>query len=219
VKYALSLIFGLAAGAATAIVLLYFNPLTRSQQRSSSDADWALQYSLGAPDVWLSTHDARLDLPLVPKNVPQLWEAGIKGTFLAALPLVDAAGGVGAAGSRISVPSARTEPVRAGLFVDDYWLISVPGQGSVFVHAVNNQWPLLRDTVVRVDWLHREWKGPGEYRPTVGPEATGATVVGLTGRFANTRGRGREHLSLDTYDGSLARLSGQLMLDVPDAPL
>lgn len=218
-KYVLSLFLGLLAGAATAVVLLYFNPLTRSQQLPSSNEDWGLNYSMDPASLWLSTHDERLDLPIVPKVVSPLWEAGVKSSLLFALPLEDAPGHVGAAGTRIVVPSSRTELVRAGLLVDDFWLISVPGRGSAFVHAVDNAWPLLRDTMVRVDWLHREFEGPDAYGPTRGPEESGASVVGLTGVFAHRVGHGRERLSLDSYEGSLAQLSGHLSLDLPEASL
>jgi hypothetical protein len=218
-KYVLSLVIGLLAGVAAAAALIYFNPLTRSQHAPASDSAWVLGYSLAASDTWLSTHNDRFDLPLVPKDVSLLWESGIKGSLLAAMPLKAEGSSVSAAASRISVPSSRTEFLRAGLLVEDYWLISVPGEGSVLVHAVNNQWPLLRDTVVRVDWLQRDFAGPGEYGPTMGPNATGAELIGLTGAFAGARGRGRERVTLDRYDGNLARVSGQLLLDVAAARL
>ena len=218
-RYALGLLAGLVAGVGVAFAILYFNPLTRGQSVPASDSNWVLDYKLSAADTWLSTHDDRLEIPLVPGNVPLLWESGIKGSLLAAMPLHGPAGGRAAVASRISVPSADTEFLRAGLLVADYWLISVPGEGTVFVHAVNNRWPLLRDTVVRVDWLQRDWTGPQNYGPTRGPDAGGANVRGMTGQFAGARGHGRERVSLEAYDGSLAQLSGQLMLELPDIQL
>lgn len=218
-KYVLSLILGLLAGTVTAAALIYFNPLTRGDNAAPDNPGWVLGYSLAAADTWLSTHNERIDLPLVPRDISLLWESGIKGSLLAAMPLRGTAGSANAAATRISVPSARTEFLRAGLLVEDYWLISVPGEGSVLVHSLNNQWPLLRDTVVRVDWLQRDFAGPGEYGPTQGPAATGAEVVGLSGDFAGARGRGRERVTLDRYDGSLTALSGQLLLDVAAAQL
>jgi len=215
-KYVFSLFIGLAAGAAAAGALLYFNPLTLTQSHTVRSSDWSLSYSLAAADTWLSSHDQRIDLPVAPRNVSLLRERGIKGTILAAMPMKDAEGAPVAAASRISVPSAGTEFLRAGVLVEDYWLISVPGEGSVFVHAVNNQWPLLRDTVVRVDWLQRDWQGPGSYSPTRGPDRAGATVIGISGSYAGATGSAGERLSLESYDGSLAQLSGELLLDVPN---
>jgi hypothetical protein len=96
--------------------------------------------------------------------------------------------------------------------VDDYWLISVPGAGTVFMHAINNQWPLVRDTVVWVDLLNRKWNGPVQYDPTTGPADSGAEVIGLTGSLADLRGVGHEHLSLESYSGSLEALTGRLTI-------
>jgi hypothetical protein len=82
------------------------------------------------------------------------------------------------------------------------------------MHAVNNEWPLVRDTLVRVDLLKRDWKGPGSYAPTVGPGEDGAKVTGLSGSLAGRTGHGRERSALDNYSGSLAALSGELHLDL-----
>jgi hypothetical protein len=146
-----------------------------------------------------------------------LWETGIKGTLLAALPLTGGPGASRAAGTRISLPSVQSELIRSGILVDDFWLISVPGEGSVVVHAVNNQWPLLRDTLVRVDWLGRSWAGPGEYGPTRGAGGAQANVVGLTGEFVGIQGRASEQLSLSAYAGDLAAVSGRMSIVLADA--
>ena len=213
-KYLLSLIAGLVVGAALAVVALYFNPLTQRTGETAAAPDWSLQYGLAPAATWLATHDERLGLPVAPSDVPLLWESGIKGSFLTALPLHDASGRFAASASRITVPSAATEFLRSGLLVDDYWLISIPGRGTLFVHAVNNDWPLLRDTLVRVDLLRRNWRGPGAWAPTVGPGAEGARVVGLSGSLAGRTGHGREQLALDNYTGSLSALTGKIQLDV-----
>lgn len=213
-KYVFSLFAGVIAGAAAAGALLYFNPLTLSESGTVNLSDWSLSYSLRGDETWVSSHDRRVDLPVAPVDVALLSERGIKGTILSAMPMRDVNGTAVAAASRISVPSAGTEFLSAGVLVEDYWLISVPGEGSVFVHAVNNQWPLLRDTVVRVDWLQRKWSGPGSYAPTRGPDRNGARVIGVTGNYAGATGHAAERLSLAEYDGSLAPLSGELRLEV-----
>jgi hypothetical protein len=212
-KYVLCLLFGLVVGAALAVTALFFNPLTRGDAEPKGAADWSLNYALAPAATWIATHDERLDLPRVPDDVPLLWESGIKGSLLAAMPLHDASGRFAAFGTRISVPSAATEFLRSGLLVDDFWLISFPGQGSIFVHALSNEWPLLRDTLVSVDWLGQNWQGPGAYAPTVGPGADGARLSGMSGSFAGKTGHGRERLGLDEYAGKLTALSGELVLD------
>jgi len=215
-KYVVSLLFGLILGAAVAAAALYFNPLTRSQSTPFQNPERTLEYKLAGSGVWLSTHDDRLDLPVVPRDVPLLYEDGIRGTWLSALALEDATepGTIGA--SRISVPSPESELIRSGLLVEDFWLISVPGNGSLFVHAMNNQWPLLRDTVVKVDWLGRDFGGPANYDPTRGPANGAAEVFGLTGSYRGLEGRAREHVTLQSYTGGLSALSGKLALRMSD---
>jgi hypothetical protein len=213
-KYILSLIAGLVAGAALAVAALYFNPLTQRSAEPSGAPDWSLKFGLAPAAMWIATHDEKLDLPLAPADVPRLYEDGIEGMLLTALPLHDSSGRFAASASRITVPSSATEFLRSGLLVDDYWLISIPGQGTLFVHAVNNEWPLVRDTLVRVDLLRREWRGSEAYAPTVGPGADGANVVGLTGGLAGRTGHGRERLVLENYSGSLAALAGEIHLDL-----
>jgi hypothetical protein len=100
--------------------------------------------------------------------------------------------------------------------VEDYWLISVPQSGTLFVHAVNNQWPLLRDTVVRVGLLGREFGGPGSYDSTSGPDEGKAYVAGMTGRYRSSAGHAHERLSIQSYDGSLDAVSGQLLIALTD---
>lgn len=211
-KYVVSLVFGLILGAGVALALLYFNPLTQYQSAPLSDPERSLDYKLAGADVWLSTHDDRLELPVVPRGVSLLYEDGIRGTWLSAFGINDQSLPGLAAATRISVPSRESELLRAGVLVEDFWLISVPGTGSMFVHAMSNQWPLLRDTVVNVDWLGREFNGPAAYDPTQGPAKGNAEVFGLTGAYGGTEGRAREHLSLETYNGGLAALSGQLRI-------
>ena len=215
-RYLVSLFFGLALGAATALAALYFNPLTQSAAKPVANPEWRLDYAFGPRNTWLFTHDRRVDLPVVPPTAPLLYEQGIKGALLAAMPLSDPAGSTDAAATRISVPSSSTEFLRSGLLVEDHWLISVPGRGTLYVNAVNNQWPLLRDTVVRVDWLRRNFAA-GSYAPTRGPGARGATVSGLTGAYAGARGNASEQLSLASYQGSLETLTGQLAIDLADS--
>lgn len=213
-KYVLSLLAGLIAGMALAIAALYFNPLTQRSVEPTGAPDWSLQFGLAPAATWIATHNEQRGLPIVPAEVPKLWESGIKGILLTALPLHDASGHLAAFGTRITVPSDSTEFLSAGLLVDDYWLISMPGQGTLFMHAVNNEWPLVRDTFVRVDLLRRDWRGPGAYAPTVGPGKDGASVMGLSGSLAGRTGHGRERGALDNYTGSLAALSGELQLDL-----
>jgi hypothetical protein len=213
-KYVLSLVAGLLLGAAAAAAILYFNPLTQGQSAPLGDPGLSLAYRLSGADLRLSTHDKRLDIPVVPSDVSLLFEDGIRGTWLSAYRLRSDSRPEPVAATRISIPSPESELLRSGLLVEDYWLISEPGAGSMFVHAESNQWPLLRDTLVRADWLGRDYGAPRKYHPTRGPANAAAEVFGLTGSYRGARGRARDNLSLDSYDGGLASLSGQLSIQM-----
>jgi hypothetical protein len=208
-KYVLSLLFGLLLGTITAVAIIVFNPLTMSQSKPLNNADMAFEYSMAS--AWLSTHSNRLNIPVVPKGSTLLFENGIRGSLLSSMPL-SGTGAAPAAASRITVPSSDSEFLHSGLLVDDYWLISVPGTGTVFMHAISNQWPLIRDTVIWVDVLSRNWRGSGQYDPTRGPATNGAQVAGMTGTLKDLRGVGHEHLSLDGYSGNFGALRGRLTI-------
>jgi hypothetical protein len=216
-KYVLSLLFGLMLGAGVAATALYFNPLTQNQSDRDGGA-LVFDYTLKRSATLLTTHDGALGLPVVPAEVPLLFESGIKGSLLTALTLEGRAEVGRAVATRLSVPSPRSELLLSGVLVDDYWLISLPGKGTLFVHSANNQWPLLRDTVVQIDWLGRDWTGPKAYRPTRGPANGSAEVIGLTGRFAGSRGQGSERLTVASYGGSLEALEGELAFELGASP-
>lgn len=218
-KYVITFFFGLAAGAAVALVLLYFNPLTGDAGRGRPAASWELGYALSPARASLLTHGEQLRLPVIPVDAPLLWEQGVRGTVLGVLALEDETGAAAVA-TRISVPVADSDLLLHGLFVDDYWLVTAPGRGSLFVHALDNQWPLLRDTVGRVDLLRRDWPGAATYDPTVGPGPGGrATVLGLSGEFTGERGTARDLITLERYGAAgFAELSGELLLSLDSEP-
>lgn len=214
-KYLLSLVFGILAGAAVAATLIYFNPLTRSQGPAAAGEGMAFSWSMKPADLWLSTHDDSVDLPIVPADLPLLYEKGIKGSVLTVMPVQTEAGE--AMATRFSIPSPGTEFIRSGFVTDDYWLVTVPGRGTLFVHGESNQWPMLRDTLVSVDLLRREWSGPASYMPTRGPGRAGARVLGLSGDFTGAIGNAVERVETLNYTSSTLLLSGELQveLDLP----
>jgi hypothetical protein len=192
--------------------MIFYNPLTLGQSSPLKNPDRVFNYRLKASDMWLSTHRGRLKIPVVPAGAPLLFEEGIRGALIGSMPLTDESGLDSAAGTRISIPSSRSEFLRSGILVDDYWLISVPGAGTMLMHTLNNDWPLLRDTVVWVDLLKQNWRGSGQYDATRGPAEAGAEVIGLTGMFKELRGVGHDRLSLDSYAGNFDVVAGQLTI-------
>lgn len=222
-KQALLLLLGILTGCALAAALLYFNPLTAGAGTRVDAPDRALRYAYPGPGTLAVTHRGGGPLPLEPAGVPRLWESTIRGTSLSVLLLAEredeseaAPEAVpSAAATRISVPSAATELLRRGALVDDYWLVTVPGEGSFFLHNENNVWPLVKEAVLPVMLLDREWSGPAAYRPTVGPSPRRqGRLHGATGAFAGVEGRASETYRLERLhdDGRIGRLTGELVL-------
>src|SRR5205085_1445572 len=102
---------------------------------------------------------------------------------------------------------------------NDYWLVTLPGEGTLFVRSDSNAWPFLKETLLPVWLFDRPWRGPAEYRPTVGPNAgnTGS-VLGITGAFEGKAGSAVERYDVTAF--SAARNSsaavGELFVHLPD---
>lgn len=215
-KYLLAFLVGILLGAAAAGALVFFNPLIAGSTDARPPAGWTLGYEFPEPSSLLLSHNEQLGLPAIPPDVPLLWESGIKGTVLDVLRLADPDAEAPVLATRVSVPSAAANLVVAGAVVDDYWLVTAPGRGSLFVHGVSNDWPLLRDTVVKVDWLGRDFGNAAAYTPTVGPLGGDGALTGLTGQFAAARGRAFERLEVDRYRGRFEGVRGELSLLLDD---
>ncbi len=226
-KYLITFVVGLAVGGAIALAGLYFNPLSSDQGTEPGVDDWSLHYAMPSDDMLLLTHGGRLRLPVTPAGAPDLWESTLRGTFLQAAVMRDADDREVVA-TRISVSHGRGNLIRHGLPVRDRWLITVPGEGSLSVDADSNFWPLVRDHLLPVWYLRRDWSGPQTLHTVVGPGLRNTAVVdGLTGRFAAMSGSAVEHLELQQVSPNArsARYQGALHVrlvadasDAPDAP-
>lgn len=221
-KYFLTWFGGIVLGVAAALAALYYNPLTSGGGTAPNVASTlTLSYGFPEPNVLALSHNEQLKLAPIPEEIPLLWESGIDGTALSVLALADSEGQTMAVASRVSVPSLRTNLLLEGILVDDYWLITVADEGSLFVRAQSNYWPLFKETVVLVGYLRRPWSGPRRYAPTAGPRAGRfAEVIGATGRFAGRDGTAQEFLTLDRYSaaGGFESMHGQLLLALDEEP-
>ncbi len=186
-------------GAAAAGVVLYFNPLAAKSAPLADATDRVLHYSL--PDQVLELavgEDARL-LGQDPGR-DGLWEEAIDRTALLGLVLNDATNQPAAIASRLLAPSADTDLLLRGVLLDDLWLVTLPGEGTLFVNAETNAWPFLKNTLP-VWLLDRPWNGPADYWPTVGPGAeSGGIALGLTGALRGAEGSVSEHYEIAAID-------------------
>jgi hypothetical protein len=216
-KHLLVAIVGLVLGAAAASVLLYYNPLAAKAASQPSPTARVLHYSL--PDQVLEFavgEDARLFGQDTGRD--SLWEETIDRTAVLGLVLNDATNQPAAVASRLMATSADTDLLLRGVLVSDHWLVTLPGEGTLFVRAESNAWPFLKNTLVPVWYLERPWNGPAEYWPTVGPGADESGVVlGITGAFRGSEGSVVEHYEISALDRErdLALAKAELHLSLP----
>jgi hypothetical protein len=200
-KYLLTLLCGFLLGACVAGAGLYFNPFTQAQGSQPEAQDRIYSYGSPVTAALAFTHGNLSRLPTSPLGIPDLWEATINKGAATLLTLNSADGTAHAIASRISFPSEDTELLRRGVILTDHWLISVPGQGSLFITAESNWWPFLRDALIPVWYFDRPWPGPLNYAPTLGPRGDGnALVQGATGVFAGRTGAAAERYQIEAFD-------------------
>ncbi len=214
-KYLFLTLLGFVLGAAGGLAVLYFNPLTAATSVAPAASDRALHYELPAQSLAFM-HGDRALLPRTAAGDEQFWEETINRTALLALSLNDAAGVPTAAASRLMQASTDTDLLLRGVLVSDIWLLTMPGQGSMFVRVDTNLWPFLKQTFIPTWYLGRPWKGPTDYRPTVGPGQHSAVVIGATGRFANLEGSALEQYRVTELNPTTRglTLAGELHLDI-----
>ena len=216
-KYLVVAVLGLVFGAALACTALYYNPFTLHAGAAPAAGDRALKYSL--PDQVLSVavgEDAVLGGRAA--GVDGLWEETIDRTAVMGLVLTDEAGQPAAIASRLMAPSPSTDLLLTGVVLSDYWLVTLPGQGTLFVRSDSNVWPFLKETFLPVWLFDRPWRGPAEYRPTVGPNAGSASVVGVAGAFEGKSGSAVERYDVTAFrpaEHSSAAV-GELFVHLPE---
>ena len=218
-KYILTLISGLLLGALLGVATLYFNPLTGREAAGTGGAgDWTLSYGSPVSGGLAFTHSGQSRLPIHPAGIPELWENTINKMLLSVFPVISADGQRGVA-SRLSVPSESTELLRRGLVVSDHWVITIPGEGSLFVDADNNLWPFFKRDVLPVWYLGRAWSGPRSYSPTAGPGLGHYGIAqGATGRFAERIGSATEryHVSKFNTQRGADEFEAELFVNLPE---
>lgn len=216
-KHLIVAVLGLLVGAAAAGAVLYFNPLATQAAPQPQATERVLHYSL--PDQVLEFavgEDARLFGQEPGQD--SLWEETIARTAVLGLVLNDDADQPAAVASRLMAPSAETDLLLRGVVLSDHWLVTVPGEGTIFVHTDSNAWPFLKETLLPVWYFERPWQGPAGYWPTVGPrDDDRGLALGVTGAFRGAEGSVVEHYEIATLDRQreLAVANAELHLSLP----
>ena len=216
-KHVLVALLGLIVGAAGAAAMLYFNPLTAQAAPTPNASDRVWHYSL--PDHVLEFalgEDSRLFGQ--PAGDGSLWEETIDRTAVLGLVLNDATDQPAAIASRLLATSAETDLLLRGVVLSDHWLVTIPGEGTLFVRADSNAWPFLKETLVPVWYFDQPWQAPAEYWPTVGPGPDHRGVVlGIAGAFRGREGSVVERYELAVLDTARrsALAKGELHMSLP----
>jgi hypothetical protein len=209
-------IVGLVLGVAAAAGVLYVNPLADKSAPPPNPAARVLSYSL--PDHVLGFSVGE-DARLLGQDTgdDSLWEETIDRAAVLGLVLNGADSRPAAIASTLLAASSETDLLRNGVLVSEHWLVTIPGEGTVFVHANSNAWPLLKETLVPVWYFDRPFEAPAEYWPTVGPNSDdSARVIGLTGSLRGSEGSAVERYELAALDRQrrLALAKGELHLNL-----
>lgn len=204
-RYLFMLLVGSIAGAMLGAALVYVNPLIGAVDPKLDDLPSGLRYELPASALAV-THAGWLPVSPVPDDIGHLWERTVRTSAFGLLVLsAEDHDEPSAIASRVLVPSAETSFLTRGAIADDFWLVTIPGEGSMQIVAQSNAWPLVKDTVLDASVLGRAFRGPRDYLLTAGPAADGrALLVGATGRFAHQVGRALERVSV----GGVSRPQG-----------
>ena len=216
-RYLLVALIGLVLGVTGAGAVLYYNPLADKSAPTPSATDRVLRYSL--PDQVLEFavgEDARMFGQETGDD--GLWEETIDRAAVLGLVLNDGSNQPAALASRLLSTSPDTDLLLKGVIVSDHWLVTIPGEGSFYVHADSNAWPFLKEKLMPVWYLQQPWSGPVEYWPTVGPGAdSSAVVVGLTGSFRGNEGSAVERYEITALDPAtkVALARGEIYLNLP----
>jgi hypothetical protein len=216
-RYLFVAIIGLLFGVAAAGAVLYYNPLAEKSAPMPGATARVLHYSL--PDQVLEFAVGE-DAKLLGQDAgdDSLWEETIDRSAVLGLVLNDGSNQPAAIASRLLSTSPDTDLLLNGVLVSDDWLVTIPGEGTLYVHADSNAWPFLKRTLVPVWYLDQPWSGPAEYWPTVGPGTDdSAQVVGLTGAFRGSEGSAVERYEITALDPArnVALANGELYLNLP----
>jgi len=200
VKHLFVALAGLLLGTAAAGAVLYFNPLSVTASGVPNPTDRVLHYSLPDHVLAFSLGDDARYFGRDPGD-DDLWEDTIDRTAVLGLVLNDADNQPAAVASRLMAVSPDSNLLLRGVVLNDYWLVTLPGEGTLFVRADTNTWRFLKEALVPVWFLDRPWDGPSEYWPTVGPGADDSGVVlGLSGNFSGSEGSVVERYELTALD-------------------
>lgn len=222
-KYLITLLLGVLAGAALLLLALIYNPFSADRKISplavSSDRIEALNFSAVPSDSIIFTNNGNALQKPHPSKVQQLWEAPVRQTQAMATVMRDARSQTAGIGIKFSSLSEQTRLLQGDALVDSVWYVYLPERGSIFIQQSENYWPFLRE----VGWPAfrsgaNSWKGKWIGDLTAGPGVLGtALVTGGSGQFRGLEMDGVESLLAEAYSAETGPIAadGRLLIEVP----
>ena len=225
-KYLISLIAGMAAGAVVFLALLYYNPMTSQNKLSplsvSDNEVITLNYSAVATDALVFTNDGQSTVAPYPSKVLQLWEPTVRLTDTMVTVLRDSRNQPVAIGIKFSSRSESTRILNGKAIIDSAWYVYLPEHGSLFIEQTENYFPLIREVAFPA-WRSSasSWRGNWLGNLTAGPGALGtAAVTGGSGRVKGLKMEGVESMSVRAFSAETGLVSseGRLLIEMPENP-
>jgi len=222
-KYLLSLLLGLVAGAALFIVALLYNPfggrLVVSPLALSGQPLIDLSYSAVPGESIAFVNDGESIIQPYPDNIAEIWEPTVKETWASTVLLTNALGAPAGIGFKFSSNSERTRLLESSALVESVWHVYLPGRGTFFVDQTENYWSYIRDVILPARWSPSDsWRGNWNRVTTIGPNALGTgRVTGAGGEFAGMESEAVELLTARAYsaDHGPVSMSGNLTIAIP----
>ena len=224
-RYLLVLVGGILLGLAALTVVVYYNPLTGTNNLSplsvTDNEVIRLSYSATAQDTLVYTNDGESQITPHPPKVLQLWEPTVRLTTATVNVLADSRGQVAGLGVKFSSHSESTNILDGEVLVNSVWHVYLPDRGSLFIEQAENYWDYIHEIVVPA---HRSsgdsWRGTWLGNLTSGPGALGtAWVAGGSGRFESMDTEAVEALSAKAYSVDIGpvAMTGELSIEMPSA--
>lgn len=224
-KYLVTFVLGIAAGAIVALSLLYVNPFMATAPLSplavSGAQQLSLNYSAVPKHAIAYTNDGESRTAPYPEKILQLWEPPIRQTDVLVTKLLDTRNRPVGIGIKFTSKSEDTHILNGEALADSTWYVFLPRQGTMLVAQTENYWRYLRDVVVPAHWSSGNgWKGNWHGTLTSGPGALRtARVHGGSGRLRGVEAEAIEMLTAKAYSathGPVA-MNGQLIVELPAA--
>lgn len=224
-KYLVSLMIGIAIGAALFVLGLYYNPFSAQTAVSplavTNEQVIDLSFSAVPKEGILYTDYGESIISPYPERVAELWEPAVADTRVWVTEFQDGGGDAAGIGIKFSSRSEQTRLIKGEALSNSVWHVYLPGQGTLLIDQTENYWSYIREVVIpaRIS-SGNNWRGAFHGVMTNGPGSLGtARVTGGGGLFTDLESESVESLTARGYSADVGPVSmvGNLTITVPEA--